>query len=94
MQPTSSGEEFLWNTEFKAGKCALYYDKPGVGKLYALPVKSDDPHLPPPRDTLIQAVLADPSTQDVFAFTISWVDTVKYNTSMPSGIDVYLRPHI
>ena len=91
MQPASPHEEFLWNTEFKDGKYALYHEKPGVGKLYALPVKSDDPNLSPPRDTLIQAVLTNPSIQNVFVFKFSWVDTIKYNPTMPLGINMYLR---
>jgi len=74
---------------------SLYYQEPGTSdeqnRLYALPEKSDDPNLTPPRDTIIKAVRTDPSQQDVFVFSFSQADSIKYNPSMPSGIDVYLR---
>ena len=74
---------------------SLYYQEPGTSdeqnRLYALPEKSDDPNLPPPRDTIIKAVYTNQRQQDVFVFIYHWVDSIKYNPSMPSGIDVYLR---
>ena len=71
---------------------ALYCERPGAPRLYALPVKSDDPIVSPPRDTLIKAVQVDPNTQNVYVFNFSWADGIKYNPSMPGGIDVYLQP--
>ena len=73
---------------------SLYYQEPGTSeqnRLYALPEKSDDPNLPPPRDTLIKAVRTDPSKQDVFVFIFTWADSIKYKRAMPPGVDVYLR---
>ena len=81
----------MWNTEFKDGRWALYYGPPGTQRLYALPVKSEDPNLSPPRDTPIKAKHVDPNVQDVFVFNFSWVDSIKYNRIMSPGVDVYLR---
>jgi len=77
---------------------SLYYQEPGTSdeqnRLYALPEKSDDLNLPPPRDTLIKAMLTDPSQQDVFVFILHSVDSIQYKRAMPPGVDVYLRQPI
>ena len=95
IQPTDPGsEDFQWKTESKDGMWALYYERRNAPRLYAYPVKSDDPIVSPPRDTLIKAVPVDPNTKNVYVFNFSWADGIKYNHSMPDGIDVYLRPHV
>jgi len=84
----------VWNAEPRDGKWVLYYQEPGTpeqNRLYALPEKSDDPNLPPPRDTIIKAVCTNQCQQDVFVFIYHRVDSIKYNPIMPSGVDVYLR---
>jgi len=87
----SATTNFVWHAEFNSGKCALYYEQPGTGqRLYALPVK--DPTLPPPRDTLIKAKLVDPSAEDVYVFIFNYVESIKYNPTLPPGIDLYLLP--
>jgi len=81
----------VWNAEFKDGLWALYYEPPGMQRLYALPINFKVPELSPPCDTLIKAKHVDPNVQDVFVFNLSWVDSIKYNPILPFGVDVYLR---
>ena len=70
----------------------MYYEKPGAGNLYALPVKPDDPNQSPPRGNLIKAVRTDQRQKDVFVFNFSWVNSIKYSDALPPQVDILIRP--